>query len=98
VTRHAGCPEGRFDGDAEGAREPARGLVLLGEDPVGQLGRRRIVRALRDAPEQLVGGDLQVLERVREGGELVRRVRLRLEEQAPVERARAEGRIFQRRG
>ena len=64
-----------------------RGLALLGQDALGRGNCLRVARALSDATQQLVGTDLQVLERVGEPGELGRRVRLGGEEATPVERA-----------
>src|SRR5439155_26681556 len=45
--------------------------------------------------QQLVAGDLELLERARKAGELARRVGMEAEEEDPVERAEAERRVLE---
>src|SRR5207253_687112 len=71
-------------GFVERAGDAVRRLSLLRQDPLDERGRLVVARALRHTAELLVATDLQVLERTRERGELPGRVRMGLEERAPV--------------
>src|SRR5205807_5864025 len=67
--------------------ELRRRRPLLAEDRVGGAHRLLVAGPLRHPLELLVAPDLQVLEGKRERGQLPGRVRMALEERAPVERA-----------
>src|SRR5215217_7716032 len=71
-----------------------RRVALLAQDALGDPRGLRVARPRRDAHELLVATDLQVLERVGERGELAGRVRVQLEEHAPVEAAHAHGEVL----
>ena len=74
-----------------------RGRALLGENPPGQLVGFLVAGALGNAAQQLVGRDLEMLERVREPRQLRRRVGLRAEERAPIESADVQRGILELR-
>src|SRR5204863_7278662 len=76
--------------------DPLRALSPLREGPLRHLGGPLVGGPFRDTPQLLVPADLEVLERVRERGELAGRVGMALEERAPVERAEAERCVLQR--
>src|SRR3954449_349907 len=77
-------------------RDLARRRALLDQDRLDRAHDVVVVRASRDPPQLLVAADLEELERVREGGELARRVGLRGEEAAPVQRPEAHGGVLDR--
>jgi hypothetical protein len=81
----------------EGARDAVRSLPLLRQDAPDEGDRLLVARPLGHTAQLLVAADLQVLERASERGELPGRVRMGLEERAPVEGAEPERRVLQRR-
>src|SRR3954470_20363837 len=60
----------RLHGLVERARDRLRGGALLGQDPVDHIDRRLVAHALGDPLQQLIPGDLEVLEGKRERGQL----------------------------
>src|SRR5215210_8317131 len=80
----------------ERRRDLGAGRALLHEDRLGRADGVVVVGAARDAQELLVRADLEELERVREAGELGRRVGLGPEEAAPVQRAEAHRGVLDR--
>src|SRR3954471_24421794 len=94
--RDAGRLQRRLDRPVPLRGDLARRRALLDEDGLDRAHDVRVVRAPRHPQQLLVAADLEELERVRERGELARRVRLRGEEPAPVERAEAHGRVLDR--
>ncbi len=74
------------------------GSLLLAEDRLGHRDGLAVAGAARNPEQQLVGGHLEVLDRVGEAGELGRGIGLGGEEDAPVEGAEAERGVLQRRG
>src|SRR3954469_17712943 len=96
--RDAGRLQRRLDRPVPLRGDLARRRALLDEDGLDRAHDVRVVRAPRHPQQLLVAADLEELERVRERGELARRVRLRGEEPAPVERAEAHGRVLERVG
>src|SRR5205823_10267421 len=74
-----------------------RGRSLLLEDPLDDSNRLLVAGAVGDQLQLLVAADLEVLEGERERRELAGRVRMALEEGAPVERAQAKRCVLQRR-
>ena len=76
----------RVDGGVPRGGDALRGAALVERDPVGDRARLGVAGALGDPAQQLVGRDLEVLERVGEAGELDRRVGLGGEEDAEVDR------------
>src|SRR5690348_11644155 len=104
VRAHPSCRSGGdagrlqrgLDRAVELRRDLARRRALLDQDRLDRTDDVGVVRPLRDPQQLLVAADLEVLERVREGGELARGVRLGGEEPAPVERAEAHRGVLDR--
>src|SRR3954454_16912896 len=92
--RDAGRLQRRLDRAVPLRRDLARRRALLDEDRLDGAHDVRVVRPSRHPQQLLVAADLEELERVRERGELARRVGLRGEEPAPVQRAEAHGRVL----
>src|SRR5918912_4193840 len=90
LPAHLLCLERRPHGLVEGAGDAVRRLALLRQDPLDERGRLLVARALGHPSQLLVAADLQMLEGAREPGELPRRVRMGLEERAPIQRAEPE--------
>src|SRR4051794_33618833 len=96
--RDAGRLQRRLDRAIPLRRDLARRRALLDEDRLDRAHHVGVVRPLRHPEQLLVAADLEELERVRERGKLARRVGLRGEEPAPVQRAEAHGRVLDRVG
>src|SRR3954468_15064659 len=94
--RDAGRLQGRLDRAIPLRRDLARRRALLDEDRLDRAHHVGVVRPLRHPEQLLVAADLEELERVRERGKLARRVGLRGEEPAPVERAEAHRPVLDR--
>src|SRR5204863_4052736 len=71
------------------------GESLLAQDPVDGPRRLVVLSTLGHSLQLLIAADLQVLERVREPGQLGRGVRLGLEEGTPVERSETHAGVLQ---
>src|SRR5207248_9933220 len=98
LCEHALSLQARLDRAVERARDLPRSDAFLARDRFRQLGRRRIPGTLGHPLQELVAGDLQMLEREGEPGQLAGRVGLSLEERAPVERAEPHGGVLDARG
>jgi hypothetical protein len=72
----ASSRQGRAHRVVERRFQPLGHAPLIREDALGRVLGRTISRRTRDAREELVGGDLQMLVRVRVRGELPGRVGL----------------------
>src|SRR5919204_3099548 len=81
----------------ESACDSPGSVSFLREDALDGLDRLLVFHLPRDALQLLVAADLEVLESVRETGELARRIRVSLEERTPVKRAETKRCILQRR-
>jgi hypothetical protein len=73
------------------SRDLARRGALLGEDLAGDRCRLGIAGTICNPAQELVAGDLEVLEGEREPRQLRRGVRLGREERADVQRPEAQG-------
>src|SRR3954462_9372292 len=96
--RDAGRLQRRLDRAVPLRRYLARRRALLDEDRLDRAHDVGVVRPSRHPQQLLVAADLEELERVRERGGPARRVRLRGEEPAPVQRAEPHGRVLDRVG
>src|SRR5215217_4896240 len=87
-----------LDGRLEARADRSRGRLLLAADPLGQPGCLLVSGPLGHEPQLRIRGDLEVLEREREAGELGGCVtRLRAHEAAEVEAADPEHRVLEAR-
>src|SRR3954453_6379520 len=92
--RDAVLAQRRRDDVVEGRLDPRGGRALLLADLHGERRRRAVADVRGRALEQLVAGELQMLVGEGEGRELAGRVRVALEERAPVQRAGAHAGVL----
>ena len=75
--------------------DPGRGGALLREDAIGELHGLPVPGAFGHTAQQLVAGDLEMLERVGERRQLPRRIGMGLEEEVLVEAAETHRRVLE---
>src|SRR3954454_16848839 len=97
LWRHALLMQGGLRGDDPRARDRVGRCGLVDQDALDDADGLRVAGPARHPQQLLVTADLQVLEGVGERGELAGRVRVGVEEHAPVEAAEPHGRVLEPR-